>query len=108
MSDAAKRQLACARMSQNNPTSILYASLDLHKATIQLHLAGRDYALANDPHGHRQLLALLAACGQPVQIICEASGGHTRAAVDALHAAGVALSAINPAQGRAFARAIGR
>lgn len=96
-------------MSQNNSsTSILHAGLDVHKATLQLHLAGADHVLANDPTGHRRLLRLLAAAGQPVQVVCEASGGYERAPVAALHAAQVPVSVLNPAQVRAFARALGR
>ena len=97
-------------MSQNNPTltPILYAGLDVHKATLQLHLAGRAFELANDPAGHRRLRRLLAAASQPVHVICEASGGYERAVVAALHAAGLAVSVLNPAQARAFARALGR
>lgn len=96
-------------MSQN--PSLLYAGLDLHKALLQLHLQGRDYALPNTPAGFRQLLRLLAkataATGQPVQVICEASGGYERAVVAALHAALVPVSVLNPARARYFARAQG-
>ena len=96
-------------MSQNNHLkTILYAGLDIHKATRQLHLAGRDHVLANDAGGHRQLLRLLAAAGQPVQVLCEASGGYERAPVAALHAASVPVSVLNPALVRHFARALGR
>ena len=51
-------QLACASMSQNN-TSIIYAGLDIHKASLQLHLTARNYELPNTPAGHRKLLALI-------------------------------------------------
>src|SRR5437879_4083159 len=45
-------------MSQNNNnTTIIYAGLDVHKASLQLHLAGRDHVLSNNPPGHRKLLA---------------------------------------------------
>ena len=97
-------------MSQNNlaSTAILYAGLDVHKATLQLHLAGHAHELPNDPAGHRRLCRLLAAAPQPVQVVCEASGGYERAPVAALHAAGLCVSVLNPAQARAFARALGR
>jgi transposase len=96
-------------MSQNNHLkTILYAGLDVHKATLQLHLGGHDHVLANDPGGHRQLLRLLAGAGQPVQVLCEASGGYERAPVAALHTASVPVSVLNPALVRHFARALGR
>jgi transposase len=95
-------------MSQNNPSSILYAGLDVHKATLQLHLSGRDHTLVNDPKGHRALLRLLVSAGVPVQVVCEASGGYQRAVVAALHEAKVPVSVLNPALVRHFGRALGR
>lgn len=103
-----RRQLACASMSQNNLQNILYAGLDLHKATLQLHLAGTAHELPNDAAGHRRLVRLLTKSGHPVQVICEASGGCERGPLAALHAAQVSVSMINPAQVKAFARALGR
>jgi transposase len=94
-------------MSQNNNNNTIYAGLDIHKATLQFHLLGRDTELPNTPAGHRKLLALLAA--QPgSHLICEASGGYERRVVDALHAGGIPLSVLNPAQARHFARALGQ
>ena len=90
-------------MSQNNPT-IIYAGLDIHKATLQLHLAGRDYQLANTPAGHRELLAL--ASNPNLQVVCEASGGYERQIVAQLHAANISVSVLNPAQARHLARAL--
>jgi len=81
-----KLQLACASMSQNNllQNSVIYAGLDVHKATLQLQLAGGAHELPNDAAGHRRLVRLLAGIGQPVQVVCEASGGYERAPVAAL------------------------
>jgi len=93
-------------MSQNNP-SIIYAGLDIHKATLQLHLTGRDCELPNTPAGHRKLLALLSKHSTS-HVICEASGGYERPIVAALHAAGHPVSVLNPTQARHFARALGQ
>jgi len=93
-------------MSQNN-TSIIYAGLDIHKATLQLHLLGRDDELPNTPAGHRKLLALLKVHPNP-HVVCEASGGYERQIVAALHVANVPVSVLNPAQARHFARALGQ
>jgi transposase len=93
-------------MSPNN-TSIIYAGLDIHKATLQLHLANRDAELPNTPVGHRKLRALLKVHPNP-HVICEASGGYERQIVAELHAAGIPVSVLNPAQARHFARAVGQ
>lgn len=95
-------------MSQNNTTHIIYAGLDIHKASLQLYLSGRDYTLPNSAAGHRKLLALLGRTTDAVQVICEASGGYERAVVCALHEALVPVSVMNPAQVRHFARALGQ
>ena len=93
-------------MSPNN-TSIIYAGLDIHKATLQFHLAGRDYELPNTPAGHRKLLTLLKLHPNP-HVICEASGGYERQVVAELHAVDILVSVLNPAQARHFARAVGQ
>jgi transposase len=93
-------------MSQNTTTTI-YAGLDIAKLNLQLHLGGRFHDLANTASGHRRLLELLAA--QPaVHLICEATGGYEREIVRVLHQGGVALSVLNPARVRNFARAQGQ
>jgi len=93
-------------MSENN-TSIIYAGLDIHKATLQLHFANRDDELPNTPAGHRKLLALLRSHPNP-HVICEASGGYERPVVAELHATDIPVSVLNPAQARHFARALGQ
>jgi len=87
--------------------SVVHAGLDVAKATLQLHLQSRLYDLANDPVGHAQLVKLLSAV-PGVHLITEATGGYERKAVQALHAAGLPVSVINPMQTRAFARATGQ
>jgi len=85
----------------------IYAGLDIAKLNLQLHLAGRFYDLPNTASGHRRLIKLLAA--QPaVQVICEATGGYEREIVETLHQSDVALSVLNPARVRHFARAQGQ
>ena len=93
-------------MSQNNP-SILYAGLDMAKASLALHLAGQSHALSNDPKGHAQLRKLLRA-QSGVQVICEATGGYERAPVRALHQANILLSVVEAGRVRHFARARGQ
>ena len=92
-------------MSQNNLV-IIYAGLDIHKATLQLHFAGRDYELPNTPAGHRKLVGLLQI--EPnAHVICEASGGYERKIVTHLQAAQIPVSVLNPNQSHAFAKVLG-
>jgi transposase len=85
----------------------IYAGLDIAKLNLQLHLAGRFHDLPNTAAGHRRLLKLLAKT-PGVQVVCEATGGYQRDLVAALHASQVAVSVLNPARVRHFARATGQ
>src|SRR5258707_9315236 len=96
-------------MSQTNFT-ILYAGIDVAKATLQLSLEGAAYGLANEAKGHARILKLLTAAeksrpGCRVQVILEATGGYEAALCGALHAAGRILSLIQPSRVRHFASA---
>lgn len=73
------------------PLSV-YAGLDVAKATLQLHLQGRQHALPNTAKGHAHLVKLLRTVPD-VHVVCEATGGYERAAVAACHAAEVTVSA---------------
>jgi len=97
-------------MSQTNFTTILYAGIDVAKATLQLSLGGAAYQVANDPKGHARILKLLTAAerAQPgcrVHVILEATGGYEAALCGVLHAAGRTLSLIQPSRVRHFASA---
>ena len=83
---------------------LVHAGLDIAKATLDLHLQGCAWSFPHDPPGCAALLARLQAAAAPVQVICEATGGWERPVVAALHAAGQALSVVNPRQVRDFAR----
>lgn len=98
--------LAFASMSQNNFT-IIYAGLDVAKATLALSLRGASYALGNEAKGYARLLKLLMEVGAPVHVILEATGGYEAAVVRVLHAAGVRVSVLLPSRVRDFARAKG-
>jgi transposase len=92
-------------MSQNNP-SIIYAGLDIAKATLELYLAGQTHTLANDRKGHAALLKLLR--GHPAHVVCEATGGYERPSVRALQAAEIPVSLLEAGRVRHFARAQGQ
>jgi len=91
-------------MNQN--ITLVYAGLDIAKATLQLQLEDHSYDLNNTTSGHTQLVKRLAAI-PGAHVVCEATGGYERAVVAALHAAGIPVSVINPARVRQFARASG-
>jgi transposase len=92
-------------MSQNNP-SIIYAGLDIAKATLELYLAGQTHTLANDRKGHARLLKLLRP--HHAHLVCEATGGYERSSVRALQAAGIPVSLLEAGRVRHFACARGR
>lgn len=93
-------------MSQNNQP-IIYVGLDVAKDSLALDFQGSAHALANDAKGHARLLRILAGA-QNVHVVLEATGGYEQPAVRALHAAGIALSVVEPGRVRAFARALGQ
>ena len=93
-------------MSQNN-TSTIYAGLDIHKATLQLHFAGKDCELPNTPAGHRKLV-LLVQKEPGAHVICEASGGYERKVVAYLQGDQIPVSVLNPVQSHEFAKVLGR
>lgn len=92
-------------LPENPPT--VYAGLDIAKASLQLHLQGRQHALPNTAAGHRRLLKLVRPV-PGVHVVCEATGGYERAVVAVLHAAERPVSVVNPARVRHFAQAQGR
>jgi len=91
-------------MNQN----LVHAGLDIAKATLDLHFQGHAWSFAHDSPGCAALLTRLRAAGAPVQVICEATGGWERPVLAALHAAGQAVSVVNPRQVRDFARGRGQ
>lgn len=85
----------------------VHVGIDIAKATLQVHLNGRQIEIKNDPSG----LAKLCGQLQPARafhIICEATGGYERGLVLAMHKAKIPISVVNAAQVRAAARAQGQ
>lgn len=91
----------------HSKNTVVYAGVDVAKATLQLHLQGRQTEFANTPAGLPRLLAQLRKV-PAVQVVCEATGGYEQPMVRALHAAHISVSVANPAQVRAAARARGQ
>jgi transposase len=76
--------------------------LDVVDTDSELH-----WTVPNDPDGHARLRQRLEEL-RPDVIVIEATGGHERAAVGELAAAGLPVVVVNPRQVRDYARAIGR
>jgi transposase len=81
--------------------------VDVAKADLQVATSTQNVVYANTPAGHRLLIAWLRSLGS-VRVVLEATGGYERALVEALHAAAIPVSVVNPRQVRDFARAQGR
>lgn len=89
---------------------LIYLGLDIAKLSMELspHPQIKKCLFSNDPSGCRRLIKALAQLGQPVQVICEATGGYERLVLQTLQKANVAVTCMNPRQVRDFARAKGR
>jgi transposase len=91
---------------QTVPVTV-YAGVDVAKASLQLHLQGRQAEFPNQPAGLEQLCQQLQSIPH-VHVVCEATGGYERLLVQAMHQAQIPVSVTNPAQVRAAAQAQGR
>lgn len=80
----------------------------MSKATLDVAVHGEQFRqFSNDKRGFVRLIRWLKTW--PIkQVVLEASGGYERAALDALHAAGLPMVRINPARARRFAQGTGR
>jgi transposase len=87
----------------------MFVGIDVSKARLDVHLrpAGESFAVPRDGPGLEQLTARLRAA-PPVLVVVEATGGFEATVAAALAGAGLPLAVVNPAQVRAFARAVGR
>lgn len=87
--------------------SLVYLGLDVAKATLAIHWAGQHFSLPNTAAGHRALLTRIRAGSEPVQVICEATGGSERALVATLHRANQPVSVLHPSRARQLAGGLG-
>jgi transposase len=86
-----------------------FVGIDVSQGVLDVHLRpeGRSVRVANDPAGHRQLLAALPAPAAIGRVVLEATGGLEAPAAAALAAAGYPVAVVNPRQVRDFAKATG-
>ena len=87
----------------------MFVGIDVSKDRLDVHVlpSRRAFAVARDGEGLERLGAELRALA-PELVVLEATGGFEITAAAALAAAGLPLAVVNPAQIRAFARAVGR
>jgi transposase len=90
-----------------NPT-LVYLGIDIAKDSLEVAGPGLRLPAPNTAEGHAQLLAAARALRTPVHFICEATGGYERLLVASLLAQDCAVSLLNPARVRQFAKATGR
>lgn len=90
-----------------NPTPV-YLGIDIAKATLEVAGPGLRLPVPNTAEGHAQLLAAARALRTPVHFVCEATGGYERRLIASLLAQDCAVSLLNPARVRQFAKATGR
>ena len=85
----------------------MFIGIDVSKDRLDVHLrpSAETFQVAREGRGLEQLTARLTTVA-PELVVLEATGGFEIAA--ALAAAGLPLAVVNPAQIRAFARAVGR
>ena len=94
--------------SETKPVRPAYAGIDISKDMLDVSLAGQPASrFSTDATGIARLMRELSKQTTPVQVICEPSGGYERPLLEALWAAGIAVSLVNAARVRSFARAQG-
>jgi transposase len=84
-----------------------HVAIGIAKDSLQIQTKHAAWSVPHTAAGHRQLLERLRLLG-PVQVVCEASGGYEQPLLAVLHQNGVAVSLVNPARVRAFARSEGQ
>jgi transposase len=82
----------------------VHIGIDVAKPSLQADLQGRSTRFANTPRGHLDLLARLPA---NAFVVMEATGSYHLALLAFLHGRGIPAAVVNPARGKAFAKARG-
>jgi transposase len=87
----------------------MFVGIDVSKERLDVHArpSGESFALPRDGAGIAALAERLRSAG-PVLVVLEATGGFEVTVAAGLAGAGLPLAVVNPAQIRAFARAVGR
>lgn len=87
----------------------MFVGIDVSKDRLDVHLrpSGESFSVPHDGAGIADMVERLRA-SDPALIVLEATGGFELTVAAGLAGAGLPLAVVNPAQIRAFARAVGR
>ena len=87
----------------------MFIGIDVSKERLDVHIrpSGEGFSVPRDGAGIAALAERLRAAA-PALVVLEATGGFEATVAAGLAAAGLPLAVVNPAQVRAFARAVGR
>ncbi len=87
----------------------MFAGIDVSKDRLDVHVrpSGESFAVSRDGVGIAELAERLCAAA-PTLVVLEATGGFEITVAAGLAGAGLPLAVVNPAQIRAFARAVGQ
>lgn len=87
----------------------MFVGIDVSKDRLDVHVrpSGESFAVSRDGAGIAELAERLCAAA-PTLVVLEATGGFEITVAAGLAGAGLPLAVVNPAQIRAFARAVGR
>lgn len=95
-------------ISQTQSISPTYVGIDISKDALDVSLPGLSPSrFGTDATGVGRLVKELKKQRCPVHVICEPSGGYERVLLEALWASSIAVSLVNAARVRSFARAQG-
>jgi transposase len=98
-----------ARAADATREEQVFVGIDVSKDRLDVHVrpSGESFAVPRDGAGIAALAERLAAA-RPALVVLEATGGFEVTVAAGLAAAALPLAVVNPAQIRAFARAVGR
>ena len=98
-----------ARVADATGEGEVFVGIDVSKERLDVHIrpSGESFAVARDGAGIAALADRLCSAA-PTLVVLEATGGFEATVAAGLAGAGLPLAVVNPAQIRAFARAVGR
>lgn len=98
-----------ARAADRTAEGGMFVGIDVAKVRLDVHIrpSGESFSIPRDGAGIAALAERLRAAA-PALIVLEATGGFELTVAAGLAGAGLPLAVVNPAQIRAFARALGR
>jgi transposase len=87
--------------------SVLYAGLDVSKASLDFYFQGTFKKVDNNSRGHQNLISWIQKQNSTIHVVCEATGGYERALAHSLIQENISISVVQPGRVRQFAKASG-